>query len=167
MTNEIDHLITMYDAGHLSRRQLLNGLLGLGLGAGVVGSREAHASQGQRTPLFRGGTINHVTIQTKDVARSKAFYQALTGLPVLAEDNSFCEFRLDHGFLGLYALEPGDRAGYDHFCLGVAEFEPHRALAALTAEMPDAQPTLEFEDQVYVRDPDGARVQLADIKYKR
>ena len=74
---------------------------------------------------------------------------------------------MEHGFLGLYALKAGQRAGYDHFCLGVDDFDAPRALTALTSAMPDARPSLEFGDQVYLRDPDGVRVQLADVKYKR
>lgn len=168
MNGELERLLTMYDSGHLTRRQLLHGLLGLGLGTGLVNtSSDASAPDRIRKPLFRAHTINHVTIRTADVPRSKAFYQALTGLAVRAEDKTSCEFRLEHGFLGLYALEAGQRAGYDHFCFGVDAFDAPRALAVLKSAMPEAQPSLESGDQVYLRDPDGVRVQLADVTYKR
>ena len=168
MHHELERLVAMYDGGHLNRRQLLHGLLGLGLGSTMVSTRGNASTTGElQEPLFRAHTINHVTIRTADVARSKAFYQSLTGLPVQAEDKESCEFRLNHGFLGLYALEVGDRAGYDHFCFGVDEFDAPRALRALKAALPDAQPTLEAGDQIFLRDPDGVRVQLADVKYKR
>ena len=168
MNDELERLFTMYDGGHLNRRQLLHGLLGLGLGTGLVSTRsDASASDGLRQPLFRAHTINHVTIRTADVPRSKAFYQSLTGLAVRAEDKDSCEFRLEHGFLGLYAVEPGQRAGYDHFCFGVDAFDASRAFAVLEAAVPEAQPSLESGDQVFLRDPDGVRVQLADVTYKR
>jgi len=168
MNDELERLLTLYDGGHLSRRQLLQGLLGLGLGTGLMNPRsDASASGGLRAPLFLAHTINHVTIRTADVPRSRTFYQSLTGLAVRAEDKDFCEFRLEHGFLGLYALEAGHRAGYDHFCFGVDAFDAPRAFAALKSSMPDAQPSLESGDQVFLRDPDGVRVQLADVKYKR
>ncbi len=148
MNDELQRLINMYDRGHLSRRQLVQGLLGVGFATSMVSSRgDARSTSGQRKPLFRAHTI--------------------TGLAVHAEDKDFCEFRLEHGFLGLYALEAGQHAGYDHFCLGVDDFDAPRALAALKSAVPEAQPSLEFGDQVYLRDPDGARVQLADVKYKR
>ena len=168
MNDEFERLITMYDGGHLNRRQLLLGLLGLGLGTGLISTpSDASATGDLRNPLFRARTINHVTIHSTDVRRSKAFYQSLTGLAVRAEDKDFCEFRLEHGFLGLYALEAGQRGGYDHFCLGIDDFDAPRALAALNSTMPEAQPSLESGDQVYLRDPDGVRVQLADVRYKR
>lgn len=168
MNDQLERLVNMYDSGRLNRRELLHGLLGLGLGTGAFrASNDASALGDMGTSLFRAHTINHVTIHAADVARSKAFYQSLTGLAVRDEDKDFCEFRLEHGFLGLYALEAGQRAGYDHFCLGVDAFNASRALATLKSAMPDSQPTLEPGDQVYLRDPDGVRVQLADVKYKR
>jgi hypothetical protein len=62
---------------------------------------------------------------------------------------------------------PSQRAGIDHFCFGIEQYDPPAALAKLKAAVPSAPPTLENEDQVYVRDPDGVRVQFADVKYKR
>ena len=168
MSDELEHLFTMYDGGHLNRRQLLQGLLGLGLGTDSINTRSDASTRGSLTrPLFRAHTINHVTVRTADVSRSKAFYQSLTGLAVRAEDKDSCEFRLEHGFLGLYAVEAGQRAGYDHFCFGVDAFDAPRALATLKSAMPEAQPSLESGDQVFLRDPDGVRVQLADVGYKR
>ena len=168
MNDELERLFTMYDGGHLYRRQLLQGLLGLGLGTGVASTRSDLSASGRLlTPLFRAQTINHVTIRTADLPRSKAFYQSLTGLAVRAEDNESCEFRLEHGFLGVYALEAGQRAGYDHFCFGVDAFDAQRAVSVLKSAMPEAQASLESGDQVLLRDPDGVRVQLADVTYKR
>src|SRR5690242_13799600 len=86
VNDELERLVTMYDGGQLTRRQLLKGLVAIGVGAGLVTTRHAALAAGaQRDSLFRAHTINHVTIQTADVSRSKAFYQGLTGLPVRAE----------------------------------------------------------------------------------
>jgi catechol 2,3-dioxygenase-like lactoylglutathione lyase family enzyme len=158
MLDQVEHLVGLYDQGGITRRQLLQGLVAAGVGAGTMGSQ---------TSVFQTRTINHVTLYVADVARSKAFYQSLTGLPVRDEDPTFCELRLNHGFLGLYARDAGARAGFDHFCFGVERYDPRSALARLKAAVPDADPTLENNDQVYVRDPDGVRVQFADAQYKR
>ena len=102
-----------------------------------------------------------------NVARSKAFYQRLTGLPIQAEDKDFCEFRLEGGFLGIYAPDAGQQPGFNHFCFGVDAYNPQAALTALNVAAPEAKPALENQDQVYVQDPDGVRVQFADVRYKR
>jgi catechol 2,3-dioxygenase-like lactoylglutathione lyase family enzyme len=168
MYKEVDRLVALYDQGVLSRRQLLQGLLAFGLGPSLAGSLEREGERaGQAAPLFRTRTLNHVTLYSSNVARAKAFYHRLTGLPIQAEDKNFCEFRLETGFLGIYAPDAGQPPGFNHFCFGIDAYDPRAALSALQAAVPDAKPTLEYDDQVYVQDPDGVRVQFADVRYKR
>src|SRR5690242_13438351 len=152
MHRELDSLLGLYDSGNLSRRELVQGLVALGVGPFVARPAGAGLRVGERSAgLFQARTLNHVTLFTPDVARSKAFYQRLTGLPIRAEDKDFCEFRVERGFLGLYGLEAGDRAGFDHFCFGVDDYDPQRAFATLKSALPEAQPTLEGGAQVYLR----------------
>jgi len=167
MHRELDSLLGLYDSGNLSRRELVQGLVALGVGPFVA--RPAGAGlrvREQSAGLFQARTLNHVTLFTPDVARSKAFYQRLTGLPIRAEDKDFCEFRLESGFLGIYEPDPGQQPGFNHFCFGIEKYDPQTTLNALKREMPEAKTTLEG-DQVYVQDPDGVRVQFADVSYKR
>lgn len=168
MHHEVERLVGLYDQGGLSRRQLLQGLVALGVGRFAADPLTAGiGGQGQSPPLFRTRTLNHVTLYASSVARSKAFYQRLTGLPIRAEDKDFCEFRLEGGFLGIYEPDAGAHPGFNHFCFGIDGYDPHATLSALTAAVPEAKPTLEGRDQVYVQDPDGVRVQFADVRYKR
>src|SRR5512138_3095726 len=164
MPLELERLVDLYDGGRLTRRQLVQGILALGIAPRVPQGR---ASTAPSAPLFRTRTINHVTIYASDVARSKAFYQRLTGLPIQAEDQESCEFRLENSFLGIYAPSPGQRFGFDHFCFGVERYDPQTGLDAIRRSMPEAKASLEAQGQVYVQDPDGVRVQLADVNYKR
>ena len=169
MATEVEHLVTLYDRGALTRRQLLQGLPAFGVGPSIssraVGRTQAATLLG---PLLHTRTLNHVTLYSSNVARSKAFYQRLTGLPIRAEDTSSCEFRLEGGFLGIYAPDAGQQQpGFNHFCFGIDGYDPHATLSALKEAVPEAKPTLEYQDQVYVQDPDGVRVQFADVNYKR
>lgn len=162
MPHEVERLVDLYESGGLTRRQLVGAILALGL------SSRTHVPASAQSPsLFRTRTLNHVTLFASDVARSKAFYQRLTGLPIRAEDKESCEFRLEHGFLGIYKPDPGEGLGFNHFCFGIENYEPQSAVDAIKRVMPEAQATLEEEGQVYVRDPDGVRIQLADVTYKR
>ena len=168
MIDELGRLVTQYDRGGLSRRQLLQGLLAIGVGAELAGPATAAGQVPAPGPVFMAHTLNHVTLFADDVPRSKALYQSLTGLAVRDEAKDFCEFRLDGGFLGIYGVEKGSRPGFDHFCFGVDGFEPKSAFAALKAALPDAKPRINVGDgQVYLRDPDGVTVQIADVNYKR
>jgi len=157
MHHEVERLVSLYDQGGLSRRQLLQGLFALGIG------RYAHGPS--QSPHFHTRTLNHVTLFSSDLARSKAFYQRLTGLPIRAEAKDYCEFRLEGAFLGLYTPDASDQPGFNHFCFGIDGYEPQAALSALKKAVPESKPTLE-DDQVYVVDPDGVRIQFADVRYK-
>jgi len=164
MKQLLEDMLDCYENGKLSRRQLIQGLVALGVGGGAACQGLAASAP---KPLFRTRTFNHVTIYASDVSRSKAFYQRLTGLPIRDEAKDFCEFRLDGGFLGLYAPGAAQRAGFDHFCFGIEKYDAKRIHALLTDVAPESHPTIENDDQVYVRDPDGVRVQFADVAYKR
>src|ERR1051326_2953839 len=155
MHEELERLVGLYDGARITRRELIQGLLAVGMGAQAgPNALGAAAGSGEAAPIFQARTINHVTLYVSDVARSKAFYQSLTGLPVRAEDATFCELRLENSFLGLYAPDRAERPGIDHFCFGIEQYAPAPVLAKLKAAVPNAQPTLENQDQVYVRDPD-------------
>jgi len=67
----------------------------------------------------------------------------------------------------MYSREAGQQPGFNHFCLGIDRYDAQGTLSALKAAMPEAKPVLENGDQVYVQDPDGVRVQFADVNYKR
>ena len=165
MHYEMERLVALYDRGGLSRRQLLQGLFALSVGSYVA--NPLATDSGQTASLLHTRTLNHVTLYATSVARSKAFYQRLTGLSIQAEDKDFCEFRLEGGFLGIYAPDAGQQPGFNHFCFGIDAYDPQATIAALKTAMPEAKPVLENRDQVYVQDPDGVRVQFADVQYKR
>ncbi|HEY2752143.1 VOC family protein [Phenylobacterium sp.] len=163
MKEEIDRLLALYEKSKISRRSLIEGVAAMSAAA-VVAPGVAQAAG----PMVRGRTLNHVTLTTTDVGRSKAFYQRLLGLSVRDEGDGFCDLQLENGFLGLYApWESKQRIGIDHVCLGIDEYEPKTLLGELKAKMPDTRPTVEFENQLYLRDPDGTKIQLAGVSYKR
>jgi catechol 2,3-dioxygenase-like lactoylglutathione lyase family enzyme len=164
MQHEVENLVASYERRNISRRALVEGLAALVIGSRVFGQTAPGAA---RQTAVRAHTLNHVTIMTSDVAQSKAIYQRLTGLGIRDEGKDFCELRLEGGFLGLYAPDAGQRPGFDHFCLGIDNYNAKRVLGEIEREFPEAHPTLENDDQVYVRDPNGVRVQFADMSYKR
>lgn len=162
MRPEIVRMVSLYEEGKISRRALIAGLAALVLGVQAL----AEAGRVEQEPVVRARTLNHVSIITADVARSKIFYQRLAGLPVRAEAKDYCEFRLEGAFLGLYAAEAGEKHGFDHFCLGIGGYNAPQLLGKLRRALPEARPSLEEGDQVYVRDPDGTKVQFAGVNYK-
>ena len=155
--DQIDQLLTLYDRRDISRRDLLSAFALIGTG-GAMGLRQQ--------PAARGRTLNHVSIEVSDLRRSTEFYDALLQLPVRDRGSDYCEYRLANGFLGLYR-EAGMTRGLDHVAIGVERYDARATLQAVRQALPNAPAKLAFEDQVYVTDPDGARIQLCDVDYKR
>ncbi len=75
----ISNLVSRFEKGALTRRQLVNGLTAL---AAAGGSTAALAQEGG----IKAAKIDHISIQVKDLPKSIAFYQKMFGLAILNED---------------------------------------------------------------------------------
>ena len=175
MKDQIDQLLSLYERRELSRRGVVEAVAALCAAAGAVGPASAQPSS---APLVKARTFNHVSLMTKDLARSKAFYSRLTGLPVRSEaPGNFCEFRLENGFLGLYSQtfmdsiapkgDPAERPGFNHVCFGVESYDMRRLEGELKLAIPEAKPAVKYGSELYAYDPDGVKLQFADVNYKR
>jgi catechol 2,3-dioxygenase-like lactoylglutathione lyase family enzyme len=162
-----NQLLTLYDRRVISRRDLLGALAVLGASA-AVGAAHGAAAQTVAAPTAatQGRTLNHVSLGVTELQRSTAFYDRLLHLPVRDRDPRFCEYRLENGFLGLYQ-EPGMRRGLDHVAIGMDGYDAKATLQALLRAFPGSSAELRNDDQVYITDPDGARIQLCAVAYKR
>lgn len=167
-------MLSLYERRQISRRGLIEGIAALSVGAGSPVAAAAQPS----APLVKARTFNHVSLVVQDLAKSKAFYTRLTGLPVRSEaPGSFCEFRLDGAFLGLYSQafinqvgakgDPPQQPGFNHLCFGVEGFEMKALEAKLKQAIPEAKPVVMYGSELYISDPDGTKLQFADVNYKR
>jgi catechol 2,3-dioxygenase-like lactoylglutathione lyase family enzyme len=166
MIEQLNQLLGMHESGVLDRRQLLGALVAL-----TFANRSALLAPGLAGAApRRGRTLNHVTLSIGNVDRSQAFYEQLLGFAPRTHDAGHVTFELENGSLVLddYATEKvGDHPrGIDHYCVGVDVYEPEKAAAELRRQFPQATVSLENRNQVYIRDPDGARVQLCAADYK-
>lgn len=164
MQQEIQSLISLFETHAISRRGFAEGVLALCVTAGGASKATAQVAA---TPAVRARTLNHVSIYTADVTRSKAFYERLAGMPIRDEGRDYCEFHLKNGFLGLYSNQAGQPLGINHLCLGVDGYDAQGLVQRIERSIPQAKPFIENGDQVYVHDPDGAKIQFADVTYKR
>jgi catechol 2,3-dioxygenase-like lactoylglutathione lyase family enzyme len=153
MIDDIDALVTSYERGTLTRRQLL-------LALAAIGAPAAARAQPAGSNVMKGRNLHHVNVQVSDIVRSEAFYRRLLGFPptrrVQGPDNH--GFDLPGG--GLIILQKSDRPGrIDHFCVGVDDFEADRLRAAVKAAGDGVQGGA--SDNFLVTDPDGLRVQIS------
>jgi len=157
MTGELDGLLTRYENGHLTRRELL---LALAAAAGASTAPAAEPAIGAVRQL------NHVTIFVQDVKKSVDFYQSLFGMPVLTVQDPGVNLNAGTAFLGIYPAD-GQRTGIDHVCFGLQNFDADAVLKKLQDRGLDARIRLRGDTkELYFNAPDNLRVQLQDVRYR-
>ena len=153
MHNPISNLLTRYEQGQLTRRDLICGLAALA----VVSPASAQSSS-----TFRGAEMNHVALFVTDVQRSRDFYQKHFGLPVVDESPGMCFLGLGQNFLALFE-NPNPRMY--HYCIGIEDFEVGRVKEELTRQ--DLNPHhVVGTNRIYFDDPDGLEVQVSSVGHQ-
>jgi catechol 2,3-dioxygenase-like lactoylglutathione lyase family enzyme len=147
----ISDLVTRFERGGLSRRELIQALAMVA----AVGTTASAA------PL-KPGSINHVSVLVSDMARSIDFYNRVFGLSVVNEDKPNKISRLGIGGRVLVSLRVEPPPGLvDHFAIGVENFNKEAVTRDLQALGLTPRENLEFG--FHVKDPDGANVQITGI----
>jgi catechol-2,3-dioxygenase len=151
MDKVITDLVTQFDAGTLSRRQLIQGLT-------VLAAAGAAASAAAQTTPFKSTRIDHVSIQTSNLRRSIEFYQKIFGLSVLNEDkeNEISRMGVTKTIVSLHHKQPF--AVVDHFAIAIDGFDRDATTKALAELGLKAEENLDYG--FYVRDPEGVPVQI-------
>lgn len=157
MHANVEQLLGSYEAGRLSRRELLALLTGL-----VVAYPLAAAGEPAIGPVKQ---LNHVTIFVQDVEKSAAFYRDLFAMPLLTPQPPGLNLSAGRGFLGVYPAQ-GRHLGIDHLCFGLENFEADAVLKKLTDRGISASIRLRGDTkELMLTDPDNIRVQLQDVSY--
>ena len=143
----ISDLLTSFERGALSRRELI-GALALLASAGATSAA-----------TLKGASINHVSVLVTDMARSIDFYGRVFGLTLVNEDKANKIARLGAGGKVLVSLRIEPPPGViDHFAIGVDGFNRE----AVTADLKGfgLTPAENIQFGFHVKDPDGAVVQI-------
>jgi catechol 2,3-dioxygenase-like lactoylglutathione lyase family enzyme len=154
MMKDIDALVSSYERGTLTRRELLYALA-------IMTIPKADQAQTPSGSVMKGRNLHHVNVRVSDIARSEAFYRNLFGFSpsrrVQGPDNH--GFDLPGG--GLIILQKSEQAGHiDHFCIGVDGFDAERLRVKVkSAGIEGVQGNA--NDNFSVSDPDGLRVQVS------
>jgi catechol 2,3-dioxygenase-like lactoylglutathione lyase family enzyme len=150
MESIISDLVTRFEKGSLSRRELVHGLAML--------AASATAATAQEDLDFKSANIDHVSIQVADLQRSIDFYQKMFGFSVVSDSQPLGIVRLgtDRTLVSLNRQSPAGIV--DHFAIGIPRFSKEAAARYL------AQHGANSLDDPYaglhVKDPDGINVQI-------
>ena len=153
MEHAISGLLAAYEAGAVTRRQLIATLALFG-------------ATGTALPAAQlpGGALDHLSLQTSDLGRSTRFYCDVLGFTEMQSVRPDASVRLNlpkGGFLTLHKRSPPGKV--DHFCIRLDDFSKEvvtthlRARGITPIDEPDFTGT---GAGFHVVDPDGLRVQL-------
>jgi catechol 2,3-dioxygenase-like lactoylglutathione lyase family enzyme len=153
MESLISDLVSRFEKGSLSRRELVSGL------AMLVASGTAASAAAQDEIDFSTANIDHVSMQVADLQLSVDFYQKTFGFTVASEERALGIVRLGHGRT-LVSFNLQKPTGIvDHFSIGVPRFTKEAASRYFALR------GLRTGDDPYhglhVRDPDGNYVQVS------
>ena len=147
----ISSLVSRFERGALTRRDLVQGLTMLAAMSGAADAQVQDAG-------IKGVKIDHVSIQVSDLPRSIAFYQKIFGFTILSEDKPNEIVRLGAGKV-LVSLHHKSPTGLvDHFAIGVEKFDGDLVTRELKAR--GANPEDNLDAGFHIVDPAGISVQI-------
>ena len=174
MEHVISGLLQDFEAGKLTRRQLIQALaLGVTAGPAALVAAQKPAEKStippQRSPApWKTMWLDHVSYVVSDYRRSTAFYRDLMGWEIIHDDGEKqCSLKV--GNAGGIIIR--NRAGYqgltgliDHISWGVEPWDTAKVKAELEKRGLNPQPDMvgaRFQS-FHLRDPDGWDLQISN-----
>ncbi|MGD9631968.1 MAG: VOC family protein [Pirellulales bacterium] len=164
-------LVTDFERGLMTRRQLAARLMGLGAAMATLRgttSAQETATQTTTAPTFQATGLDHIALDVTDVARSNEFYGKHLGLHVIRGDENASFLGADRPsgasgsneefFLTLFRAE---HPGLNHYCYAIENYSADDAMERLAAAR--LRPRREG-NRVYFPDPDGLTVQVTGLQ---
>ena len=152
MRSTISRLLSRYESGTLTRRELIAGLTML-VTAGTTTS----------TAGLKVSRLDHVSLQVSDLKRSRDFYGKVFALSVNTNPRPDNEVRLDLGDSAVLVLRRSSPPGtVNHLGIKLEGFDKATVAQQLKASgiVPVDEPNVPGTPGFHVVDPDGFKVQL-------
>jgi len=147
----ISSLVTRFEKGTLTRRELIRGLAMLAAAGGTAAAAAEEAG-------FKGAKIDHVSIQVNNLQRSIDFYQKMFGFSVVSQDkpNEIVRLGITKTLVSLHHKNPTGIV--DHFAIGVEQFNKESVTRDL--KLRGATPEENLDAGFHIKDPEGLNVQI-------
>src|SRR5215467_8538268 len=157
MEHIIDRLVRDFEQGKLSRRQLIQSLA-------VAASTAAPAVAADPAP-FKAVTVNHISYQVADYAKTRDFYAGLLGMQVSHDDGRQCYLSFGNTFLLPRNVRQGRTAPLvDHIAYTIETWNKDAVEAELKKRGLPVRP--DTENSFHTKDPDGFDVQISGKEMK-
>lgn len=153
MESTVNRLVEDFERGKLTRRELVKHVAGVAAAMALVGNTPK--VQAAESSTFKATGVNHIALNTPDIAVSRDFYVKHLGMKVVRDSSSNCFMTCNKNFVALFK---SPTPGMNHYCYSVENYNVKDAEEKLTAE--GLKPRREG-DRIYFQDPHGLTVQLA------
>ncbi len=161
MESIIAKLLNDFERGRMNRRQLIQSIAAA---ASIAGAAQA-APQGTGSKGFQAITVNHISYQVADYAKTRDFYADLLGMKVSQDNGRQCYLSFGDTFLLPRNARPGVQTPrVDHIAYTIETWDQK----AVKAEL-DRRGLTAREDTVnsyHVKDPDGFDLQISGKEMK-
>ena len=160
MEQIIDKLLHDFEKGRMSRRQLVRSLAVAASAAAATVPATAAETGG-----FKAVTVNHISYQVADYARTRDFYASLLGMKVSHDDGRQAYLSFGDTFL----LPRNARSGapaprVDHIAYTIEDWDKNVVEAELKRR--GLTPRPDTENSFHVQDPDGFNLQISGKEMK-
>ena len=159
VTNLANKLVADFEAGKLSRRELVSRLMALGAALATLESTtKAQSPDAEKPPepTFRATGLHHIAIDVTDIPRSRDFYEKHLGMRVTRGNDEALFMGAEGEFF--LTLFKADKPQMNHYCYAIKNFDAADAVARLRAAGINPRET---GGRVYFPDPDNIEVQIA------
>jgi catechol 2,3-dioxygenase-like lactoylglutathione lyase family enzyme len=160
MEHIIAKLLNDFERGLMNRRQLIQRIA---IAASAAGAAKAASPEGG----FKAVTVNHISYQVADYAKTRDFYADLLGMGVKGDTGRQCNMTFGDTFLLPRNARAGAAQGpprVDHIAYTIENWDKDKVKAEL--ERRGLNPRVDTENSFHVKDPDGFDLQISGKEMK-
>jgi len=159
MEHIIGKLLDEFEQGKMNRRQLVQSLA---MAASVAGATAPAAVTGKR---FNATTVNHISYQVADYARTRDFYADLLGMKVVHDNGKECYLVFGETHLiPRHGRSAGATPRIDHVAYTIENWDRKAVEAELKRRGLNPRP--DEETSFLIKDPDGFDLQICSKDMK-
>lgn len=153
MEHLIAKLLNDFEHGRMNRRQLIQSIAAA---AAVTGAGQA-APEGKG---FKAVTVNHISYQVADYAKTRDFYVDLLGMKVSQDNGRQCYLSFGDTFLLPRNARQGVQTPHvDHIAYTIETWDKDAVKAELERRGLPVRP--DTENSFHTKDPDGFDLQIS------
>ncbi|HEY0266111.1 MAG TPA: VOC family protein [Rhizomicrobium sp.] len=158
----VEKMLSDFERGRLSRRQLVATVAGLAASAAAMAP--ALTTPALAAPSLKAISLNHVTVRVPDLQKTSKFYQDFFGLKLAQQSETIHILSVGEQFFGIE--QKPDVAALDHFDFGIEAWDASAMRAKVKAAGLKPTAGSRGDDESFkFNDPDGFVIQVNGPKY--